>query len=86
MVFNEALCMKLARAIGMNAAHAEAGKVEGIDYLLVERYDRTMSADGPDAAQTLTREHQEDFYQAFGIVPETNIRPKGGPRSNNASH
>ena len=43
-VFNEALCMKLANAIGMPTAKAEIGNVEGIDYLLVERYDRAVVA------------------------------------------
>jgi serine/threonine-protein kinase HipA len=79
LVFNEALCMKLARAIGMNAAHAEIGQVEGIDYLLVERYDRTTSSGAPGAAQTLKREHQEDFCQALGIVPENKYQAEGGP-------
>jgi serine/threonine-protein kinase HipA len=79
VVFNEGFCMKLASAIGINAADAEAGKVEGIDYLLVERYDRTMSADGPDAPQTLKREHQEDFCQALGIVPENKYQAEEGP-------
>jgi serine/threonine-protein kinase HipA len=79
VVFNEALCMKLARAIGMNAAHTETGQVEGIDYLLVERYDRTTSSDAPGTAQTLKREHQEDFCQALGIIPENKYQAEGGP-------
>jgi serine/threonine-protein kinase HipA len=79
LVFNESLCMKLARAIGMNAAHAETGQVEGIDYLLVERYDRTTSSDAKGAAQTLKREHQEDFCQALGTVPENKYQAEGGP-------
>jgi len=79
VVFNEAFCMKVARAIGMNTAHVEARNVEGIDYLLVQRYDRTTSADGPNAALTLKREHQEDFCQALGIVPENKYQAEGGP-------
>jgi len=79
VVFNEAFCMKLARETGMNAAHAEIGQVEGIDYLLVERYDRTMSSDAHGAAQALEREHQEDFCQAHGIVPENKYQAEGGP-------
>ena len=79
VVFNVALCMKLARAIGMNAAGVETGQVEGIDYLLVERYDRTRSSNAPDAPQTLKREHQEDFCQALGIVPENKYQAEGGP-------
>ena len=40
VVFNEALCMKLAAATGLSAAAVETRNVEGIDYLLVERFDR----------------------------------------------
>jgi serine/threonine-protein kinase HipA len=79
VVFNEALCMSLARTIDMNAAYAEAGQVEGIDYLLVERYDRTAPSDAQGAARTLKREHQEDFCQALGIVPENKYQAEGGP-------
>jgi serine/threonine-protein kinase HipA len=79
VVFNEAVCMKLAREVGMNAALAEIRRLEGIDYLLVERYDRTTSADAQGAPQTLKREHQEDFCQALGIVPENKYQAEGGP-------
>jgi serine/threonine-protein kinase HipA len=78
VVFNEAFCMKLAREVGMNPAHAEARKVEGIDYLLVERYDRTTSSDAP-GPQILKRVHQEDFCQALGVVPENKYEAEGGP-------
>src|ERR1700722_6721868 len=40
VVFNEALCMRLAAAAGLSAAAVETRNVEGIDYLLVDRYDR----------------------------------------------
>jgi len=79
VVFNEAFCMKLARGIGMNAAHTETGQVEGIDYLLAQRYDRTTSSDASGVPQTLKREHQEDFCQALGIVPENKYQAEGGP-------
>ncbi|MBK8451691.1 MAG: HipA N-terminal domain-containing protein [Saprospiraceae bacterium] len=42
MVFNEALCMGLAADIGLNTAKVETGRVEDIDYILVERYDRAI--------------------------------------------
>ena len=41
VVFNEALCMKLAATVGLPAAEVETRSVEGIEYPLVERYDRT---------------------------------------------
>jgi serine/threonine-protein kinase HipA len=78
-VFNEALCMKLARAVGMPTAKAEIGNVEGIDYLLVERYDRAMSPLFPGGPLYLKREHQEDFCQALGIVSEKKYQNEGGP-------
>ncbi len=79
IVFNEAFCMKLARAIGLHVAKAELGKVENIDYLLVERYDRRLLKESPDGPEHLEREHQEDFCQALGIVPENKYQNEGGP-------
>lgn len=79
VVFNEAFCMNLARKIGINAAQTEIGRVEGIDYLLVKRYDRTMSSDAHGDPQKLKRVHQEDFCQALGIVPESKYEAEGGP-------
>jgi serine/threonine-protein kinase HipA len=79
VVFNEALCMRLAGAIGMNAAHVDTGDVEGIDYLLVERYDRTTLPSVSGGPEILMREHQEDFCQALGIVPENKYQNEGGP-------
>jgi len=79
IVFNEAFCMKLARAIGLHTAKIEVGKVENIDYLLVERYDRAMLKDSPSGPEYLEREHQEDFCQSLGIVPDNKYQNEGGP-------
>jgi len=79
IVFNEAFCMKLAQAIGLHTAKAEVGKVEDIDYLLVQRYDRTMLKDAPGGPEHLEREHQEDFCQALGISPDNKYQNEGGP-------
>src|ERR1700722_10196912 len=69
VVANEALCMKLAAAIGIPTAKVDARSVEGMQYLLVERYDRIYRADlGQEPV--LERLHQEDFCQALGIVSE----------------
>src|SRR5580698_9633675 len=40
VVFNEELCMKLAAAAGLPAAGVETRTVDGVDFLVVERYDR----------------------------------------------
>jgi serine/threonine-protein kinase HipA len=78
VVFNEAFCMKLAAAAGLPAAKVEAKVVEGIEYLLVERYDRVHQKNA-EGATSLDRLHQEDFCQAQGIVSETKYQKEGGP-------
>jgi serine/threonine-protein kinase HipA len=74
VVFNEAFCMTLARACGLTAASVEIGRVDDIDYLLVERYDRARGEDGQ-----IERLHQEDFCQALGIPSEIKYQSEGGP-------
>ena len=78
VVFNEALCMKLAAASGLPAAGVETRTVDGIDFLVVERYDRHHSQ-AAAGAPTLERLHQEDFCQALGIVSELKYQIEGGP-------
>lgn len=77
VVFNEAFCMKLAAAVGLPVAKTEIRRVEDVEYLLVERYDRTHGH-GPEGT-TLDRLHQEDFCQALGIVSENKYQKEGGP-------
>lgn len=77
IVFNEAFAMRLAAAVDLPAAKVETRTVDGIDYLLVERYDRTHRKS--DGATVLDRLHQEDFCQAQNIVPETKYQKEGGP-------
>ena len=79
LVFNEALCMKLASAVDLNVAKADIGNVEGIDYLLVERYDRHLVSLVSGGPNKLHRKHQEDFCQALNIVPENKYQNEGGP-------
>jgi serine/threonine-protein kinase HipA len=78
VVANEALCMKLAAAIGIPSAKVEARTVEGMNYLLVERYDRIYRTDSGHGL-VLERLHQEDFCQALGIVSEMKYQKEGGP-------
>jgi serine/threonine-protein kinase HipA len=78
VVHNEAFCMKLAAAAGLPTAPVEIGSVEGLDYLLVARYDRHHRV-GPDGTQIVERLHQEDFCQALGIVSEHKYQKEGGP-------
>jgi serine/threonine-protein kinase HipA len=77
VVFNEAFTMQLAAAIGLPAARVEIRTVEAIEYLQVERYDRTHLQSGDTTA--LERLHQEDFCQAQNIVSEMKYQKEGGP-------
>jgi serine/threonine-protein kinase HipA len=64
VVANEALCMRLAAAIGILTAKVEACTVEGMDYLLVERYDRFYRT-APGKEPVLERLHQEDSVRRW---------------------
>ena len=70
---NEAFCLALARAVGIDAAHAEWREVAGKPLLLVERYDR-MSVEGKTK-----RLHQEDFAQALSVPSNRKYAAEGGP-------
>ncbi len=71
---NEAFAMRLAEAVGLKVAAVEPRHVAGRPFLLVERYDRTIDADG-----RVRRLHQEDFCQALGIPSEQKYASEGGP-------
>lgn len=73
VVFNEAFCMALAATCGLSVAPTTVGRVEDIDYLLAERYDRRVD-DGQ-----INRIHQEDFCQALGVPSEMKYQAEGGP-------
>lgn len=77
MVFNEAFCMKLAKAVGLPVAGVEIGKADDVDFLVVERYDRVHKV--IDGRLKWERIHQEDFSQALGIIPERKYQVEGGP-------
>src|SRR5450432_4063845 len=60
VVSNEALCMNLAAGVGLPTATVQTRAVDGMAYLLVERYDRVHRI-GNDGHTLLERLHQEDF-------------------------
>lgn len=70
---NEAFCLALARALDIDAAHAEWRTAAGKPFLLVERYDR-ISVEGK-----AHRLHQEDFAQALGVLSNRKYAAEGGP-------
>lgn len=73
-VINEGFCMALAEAMQLAPAKAKIHEVLGRSFLLVERYDRKINAQGQQQ-----RLHQEDFCQALGVVPEMKYQNEGGP-------
>jgi serine/threonine-protein kinase HipA len=73
-VENEAFCMEIARQVGLAVAETEIVLVDERPVLVVERYDRTLDADG-----SVKRIHQEDFCQALGLPPERKYEEGGGP-------
>lgn len=73
LVANEALCMMLARSVGLNAPPVTVRSIGNRPCIVVQRYDRVTGADG-----TVTRVHQEDFCQALGFPPERKYQQEGG--------
>lgn len=73
-VINEGFCMALADAMQLKPAKSKVHQVLDRSFLLVERYDRLIDAQGHRQ-----RLHQEDFCQALGVVPEMKYQNEGGP-------
>ena len=73
-VENEAFCMRIAKHLGLDVATVETGEIGARKLIVVERYDRRVSADG-----SVERIHQEDFCQATGVPPDTKYEEDGGP-------
>ncbi|MBY0521686.1 MAG: type II toxin-antitoxin system HipA family toxin [Sphingomonas sp.] len=70
---NEAYCLALARAVGLDAVEAAWRYIDGRPYLLVTRYDRSSVGDHVE------RLHQEDFAQALGVPSNRKYAAEGGP-------
>jgi serine/threonine-protein kinase HipA len=73
-VENEAFCMRIAKHLDLDVAAVETTEIAKRKLIVVERYDRTVGADG-----SVERIHQEDFCQATGTPPETKYEEDGGP-------
>lgn len=71
-VANEAACMRLAKALGLDVPRVEILEATA-PVLLVERYDREM-VDGE-----IRRTHQLDFCQLAGLLPAQKYQADGGP-------
>jgi Uncharacterized protein related to capsule biosynthesis enzymes len=74
LVDNEAFCMDLARACELSVARVRKAETRsGVRFLVVDRYDRDLTAD------PIRRLHQEDFCQALGRPSDTKYQAEGGP-------
>ncbi|MBE9555764.1 MAG: type II toxin-antitoxin system HipA family toxin [Proteobacteria bacterium] len=74
-VENEWLCLQLARLFGLEVANAEMIAFDGVDTLVVERFDRQWSRDG----KWILRRPQEDMLQAQSVPPGRKYEQEGGP-------
>lgn len=74
-VDNEWLCLRLFKEYGLPTAHAEIAAFGSQRVLVVERFDRALSANG----KQLFRLVQEDFCQATGSSPLAKYENEGGP-------
>lgn len=72
--FNEHFCLTLARRLGLPAATSEVWTLDGVQAVLIERYDRFADDSG-----RMLRVHQEDMCQALGVHPTRKYEYDGGP-------
>lgn len=63
---NEYICMKTANEIGIDVADVEIRKIDNIEFLLVERFDRFKTIDSSSNI-SYQRILQEDFAQSLGV-------------------
>lgn len=71
---NEAFCMRVAAAAGLDVAATEVIRVGSTPCLYVERFDRSVDEEG-----RVVRLHQEDMCQALGIRPAAKYEENDGP-------
>ena len=71
--WNEWLCLKLCRALGLDTANAEVFIFGGKPVIVVERFDRVWQN------KVLYRLPQEDLCQAMGAPPSRKYQSDGGP-------
>ncbi len=73
-VENEYFCMALSQRAGLKTANVKLESAGGINYLLIERFDRHF-----EPGLKIKRIHQEDFCQALGVVSTKKYEADGGP-------
>jgi serine/threonine-protein kinase HipA len=75
MAANEATCLRLAAACGLETPQMELLDVAGLPVLAVRRFDRRE----PAAGSLPIRVHQEDGCQATATPPGLKYEEQGGP-------
>jgi serine/threonine-protein kinase HipA len=78
VIFNEDICLKLAKKIGLSVVEGNLKTVDNINYLLIKRYDRIFANEDKNPKE-IKRVHQEDFCQALGISSKNKYQKEGGP-------
>lgn len=73
-VTTEHFCLRVAKAAGMRVPHSRLHRAEGLNFMLMARYDRMTGPGG----ETI-RAHQEDLCQALGVMPSRKYQRHGGP-------
>jgi len=73
-VENEYLCLKLTEAFGLPSAHVAIADFKDKPVLVVERFDRSWTAD-----KRLLRLPQEDCCQSLSVPPTRKYESDGGP-------
>ena len=71
MIYDEAFCMQMAQNSGLTKHPVWIENFDGIDALVIERYDRNKDAKGD-------RLHQEDFNQVLGARGSEKYQEYGG--------
>jgi serine/threonine-protein kinase HipA len=70
---NEHFCIGLARSLGMPVAASTIHYFAGTAVIVIERYDRVRNG------AKVTRNHQEDMWQALARMPHLKYQNQGGP-------
>jgi serine/threonine-protein kinase HipA len=70
LIYDEAWSLELARTIGLLSYDSYLQSFDGLDTLIIARFDRDPAVPGQ-------RIHQEDFTQAFGIPDEVKYEELG---------
>ncbi|MDK1493002.1 HipA domain-containing protein [Sinorhizobium sp. 7-81] len=64
--------LRLSRDLGFATAEASVVNFNGVDALVIERFDRRLNAENK-----IVRVHQEDFAQALGLPPSLKYERHG---------